>query len=479
VFFFFGRVLFFFFVVVEKWSLRASVEAHANKKNQMPSILRLPAAAGAVRAPARPARAPRVRLTPGLPQVCVQGEEKEGRGPHGGVFRLGIASPPRARSTSRPPPFTTTHSQAAPSDSPSPSSPSPSPAAWTPEARASYDRLLAAFSAADADGNGLIDRSELTALLESTAGGLECPLHARGWLPPSDVDAILAQYDRNGDGVIDFEEFTRLADDGVLLAHTLADYAAAFAALDTGGNGRLGPTELAELMRGLGRPLAYDDLVRLMRDFDADASGQLEFGEWLRLCRSFLSLDEVLAYMRLAPTEATVQARAAAAAASSSPSSNPTNPAVNPAVNPEGVADVFSGADLDRAIAAAGPTGVTLLLSSVTWCRPCRAMATPLKKLAAAYGPGTPSNVGFYRLYGNASNEAKALFKERLGTKVTPTWFIFSGNDPKDPPIHTHTGTNKAKLEHAVREAVAAAKGEGALPPEALYPPEPKPTGGW
>ena len=169
--------------------------------------------------------------------------------------------------------------------------------------------------------------------------------------------------------------------------------------------------------------------------------------------------------MRLAPTEADVQAASTTAAASTSSSS------------PDGVTDLFSSADLDAALTAAGPSGVTLLLSSVTWCRPCRALAAPLKKLAAAYGPGTASGVGFYRVYGNASSEAKALFRDRLGTRVTPTWFIFTGPGGGEP-VHSHTGANKAKLEHAIREAVAGVKGEGVLP-ECLYPPEPKATGGW
>ena len=59
---------------------------------------------------------------------------------------------------------------------------------------------------------------------------------------------------------------------------------------------------------------------------------------------------------------------------------------------------------------------------------------------------------------------------------------------PNTPPsfsaelVHTHTGANKAKLEHAVREALAE-MGEGgvaAIPPGGpLYPVEPKPAGGW
>ena len=178
----------------------------------------------------------------------------------------------------------------------------------SPPAAASNDwdaRLRAAFTAADADGDGLIDRSELRSLLETTAGGRECPLlataagppfastSAASWLPEEDVARILSLYSNGGGATIGFEGYKRLAADGVLLAGTVDQYQAAFSALDTGGNGTLGPTEVADLMRGLGRPLSYEDLCALMKDFDLDASGQIEFGEFLRMCRSFLSLDEV------------------------------------------------------------------------------------------------------------------------------------------------------------------------------------------
>lgn len=89
----------------------------------------------------------------------------------------------------------------------------------------------------------------------------------------------------------------------------------------------------------------------------------------------------------------------------------------------------------------------------------------------------------FAKLYGNASDEAKLLFRDRLKVRVTPTFFVFGAAGPGEPTtaLHSHTGANKAKLEHAVREAIAAQEGgagflAGVAP---LYPPERKPTGGW
>ena len=85
----------------------------------------------------------------------------------------------------------------------------------------------------------------------------------------------------------------------------------------------------------------------------------------------------------------------------------------------------------------------------------------------------------FAKLYGNASDDSKALFRDRLKVRVTPTFFVFGAAKPGEPTtvLHSHTGANKAKLEHAVREAIAAQGGDvGGIPP--LYPPERKATGG-
>ena len=61
--------------------------------------------------------------------------------------------------------------------------------------------------------------------------------------------------------------------------------------------------------------------------------------------------------------------------------------------------------------------------------------------------------------------------------RSTPTFFIWRGTSL----IHTHSGANKAKAEHAVRDAVAGEGGAAAVAalPPVLFPVEPKATGGW
>lgn len=314
--------------------------------------------------------------------------------------------------------------------------------------------------------NGVVDRDELRCVLESTAAGAACTLGH--WLTDADVDGVLAAYGGGpGANSLTKAQFSALLADGVLLAGTLDDYAAAFAAADAGGNGTVSATELADLLRALGRPLSYDALVAAMAKFDVDASGRIDFPEFLRVFRKttgddgepLLSLSSLLDYASLTPTSAGAAAAAAA-------------PHAPPAAGELG--DIFSAAELDAALAAraaaAGPSAPTVLMASLTWCRPCKALGRPLRSLAAAY-PG----VLFLKLYGDADAGTKALFRDTLKVRSTPTFFFFAGTGL----AASHTGANKAKLELAVRDAAAAAGTPVADMPPPLFPLEPKPTGGW
>ena len=58
--------------------------------------------------------------------------------------------------------------------------------------------------------------------------------------------------------------------------------------------GKIGATQIAQLFEHLGHPLTYEKLVEIMAQYDVDHSGQIEFGEFLRMFRNqLLDLSEV------------------------------------------------------------------------------------------------------------------------------------------------------------------------------------------
>lgn len=119
-----------------------------------------------------------------------------------------------------------------------------------PMHQARVDALMQKFMDADHDGNGVIDKQELRALLESVGG--EAP--SQHWLGDDEVEAIFHLYDHDGNGTISFDEFVHLAEDGVLLEGKLHEYEVVFNALDTDNDGTLSATEIKAAMRQLGAP---------------------------------------------------------------------------------------------------------------------------------------------------------------------------------------------------------------------------------
>jgi thioredoxin-like negative regulator of GroEL len=57
---------------------------------------------------------------------------------------------------------------------------------------------------------------------------------------------------------------------------------------------------------------------------------------------------------------------------------------------------------------------VVVLLSGLSWCRPCKSLTRPLEKLAAHYEDGAV----FIKVMGDTNNSTKRLFKNRLQVLV-------------------------------------------------------------
>lgn len=360
---------------------------------------------------------------------------------------------------------------------------------WDSESERRMQRLMSLFETADKDGNGVIDRDELRSLLERVGDGDdEVPV---AWLTDDDISEVLEQYDTNGDGVICFDEFVSMAQDKIFLEGKLQEYRDAFRAVDAGGNGSISATELYQLFQKLGHPITYDKLVKVMEQYDVDQSGVIDFGEFLRMFRGeLLDLNDIVSYIKsLTASHAAsaaakgqaipvdqLAAKAAAVhdAMSTSPSPEGLESGVATAPAEEEVAGTagngkstgvklltgavnlfFSEEDFDKVLAA-NPGKLIVLMGSVTWCRPCKAFQDKYEKTALHY-----QDCIFLKFYGNSNEGTKALFKDRLKSRTTPSFFIFKDGNI----LSSWTGANAKRLETNLREAY----GEQLVPQDPLW----------
>lgn len=305
-----------------------------------------------------------------------------------------------------------------------------------------------------------IDRTELKRLLNTVDQGTAVLLAYESFLTDDDVDAAFARYDADGSGALDFDEFQRLIEDGLLLSEPLTEYERLFRAADTSGNGTLGAAELKKLLAAMGRSDVSDDrLVELFAEYDLDGSGQVELREFLRMCaRRLLDVRALQEWMRSRP--------GGGAGGGAADDDSAGARAVATLLEGEDgaggdVTVIFSAEELEEAIQR---PGVVVLMAGLSWCRPCKGVASAYAKLAKHYEKAGLSAA--LKVYGNANDRTKAVFK-RLKIRSTPAFVFFKGGEV----IGAATGGNKAKLESAIREVLGGGGDQAAASlGERLYP---------
>lgn len=69
------------------------------------------------------------------------------------------------------------------------------------------------------------------------------------------------------------------------------------------------------------------------------------------------------------------------------------------------------------------------------------------------------------QFYGNANENTKRLFRDRLKARATPTLALFDADGHMG---HTHSGANKSRLEFYLREFIGQTDSETVYPPYQL-----------
>eukprot|EP00882_Tetradesmus_deserticola_P001051 GHRQ01001137.1.p1 GENE.GHRQ01001137.1~~GHRQ01001137.1.p1 ORF type:complete len:367 (+),score=143.31 GHRQ01001137.1:108-1208(+) len=287
------------------------------------------------------------------------------------------------------------------------------------------------FEDADKDRNGRIDMHELRSLLEHACSDtLQGPL-MQHWLSDAEVSRLMQRYDLDNSGDLSADEFEKLVNDGLLLDEKLADYQAAFAAVDRDRSGELTADELSIALERLGWPderCSLDKVAELMARY-GPVDGRLGLGGFMALMKdNMLDAREVLAYLGARPDSPT------------------TTRAVIHAVAADDFRQVLRQEDLDAAVVrGAAADRLVLLMAGTTWCSASRAIVQQVKALEAAY----PS-LDVVMLWGNVNGTTKELFRDQLLVRSTPAFFLFQAGDL----VCHFSGACAARLEAELRRRI-------------------------
>ncbi|KAF8015516.1 hypothetical protein BT93_H1131 [Corymbia citriodora subsp. variegata] len=128
------------------------------------------------------------------------------------------------------------------------------------------EELREVFRRFDTDGDGKISALELRAYFASIGE----------YMSHEDAQGVIGELDTDGDGLIDFGDFLKLmrsdGDDDLRRAFEMFE--------DEKGSGSITPKGLQTMLRRLGDAKSYEECEDMIRVYDVDGNGVLDFQEF-------------------------------------------------------------------------------------------------------------------------------------------------------------------------------------------------------
>nr|QHQ96734.1 calmodulin-like protein 49b [Vitis amurensis] len=152
------------------------------------------------------------------------------------------------------------------------SSPCPSPSlVLGPKKSSKEDELRQVFGYFDSDGDGRISGEELRVYFQSIGESMS----------HEEAQKVIGDFDVDGDSLLEFQDFVRLMEQG---SEVDDDLKRAFQMFEVEkGCGCITPKGLQQMFNRLGDSKTYEECVAMIRVFDLDGNGVLDFHEFHRM----------------------------------------------------------------------------------------------------------------------------------------------------------------------------------------------------
>eukprot|EP01126_Amoeba_proteus_P002059 TRINITY_DN1064_c0_g1_i3.p1 TRINITY_DN1064_c0_g1~~TRINITY_DN1064_c0_g1_i3.p1 ORF type:complete len:149 (-),score=50.71 TRINITY_DN1064_c0_g1_i3:93-539(-) len=138
------------------------------------------------------------------------------------------------------------------------------------------EELREAFYMFDKNRDGSISVNELSQVLRNLNQAAT----------DAEINEMIRQVDKDGDGEIDFEEFVSMMANAK--CSTEEEMRQAFAVFDSDGNGFIDKKELRSVLQQLGEEVDEDQLNEMMRSADINNDGTIDYNEFVKMMKSDL-----------------------------------------------------------------------------------------------------------------------------------------------------------------------------------------------
>ncbi|KAJ3333039.1 Calcium-binding component of the spindle pole body (SPB) half-bridge [Blyttiomyces sp. JEL0837] len=130
-----------------------------------------------------------------------------------------------------------------------------------------------AFELFDTDKDGCLDYHELKVAMRALGFDVK----------KAEVLKILREYDKDGQGLIDFDDFNKVMTERILDRDPIEEIKKAFQLFDDDGTGKISLRNLRRVAKEIGENLDDEELQAMIDEFDLDQDGEINEQEFISI----------------------------------------------------------------------------------------------------------------------------------------------------------------------------------------------------